>query len=58
MRENVDILISEIKEELKKCISNFLWFILQQQEESNNTGVYSPEVGQQDYKEKFSNFFK
>ena len=30
MRENVDMLISEIEEELNKPVSNFLWFILQQ----------------------------
>ena len=32
-----------------------LWFIPQQEEDSNLTGVYSPKVGQQDYKGTFSN---
>ena len=52
-RENLDMLISEIKEELKICISNYLWFILRQEEESNNTGLYCPRVGPQDYKGTF-----
>ena len=55
MREILDMLISEIEEELKNCTSNLLWFIPQQQEESFNTGVYSHKVGQQDYKGTFSN---
>ena len=49
----MDVLISEMEEELKNCTSNFLCFIPQQQEESNNTGVYCPKVGQQDYRGTF-----
>ena len=57
MRENSDMLISEITEELKNCISNFLWFIPQQEEKSNNNGVYCPKVGPQDYNGTFATIY-
>ena len=52
-RSILDMLISEIEEELKNCISNYLWFIPQKINDSSSTGVYCPKVGRDDFKGTF-----
>ena len=47
------MLISEIEEELKNCISNYLWFIPQKINDSSSTGVYFSKVGRDDFKGTF-----
>ena len=48
------MLVSETKEDLKNCISNYLWSIPQKINDSSSTGVYCPKVGRYDFKGTFS----
>ena len=50
----METFITEIEDDFKKIYQFFLWFILQEQQESNCTSVYSPKFGSDTYNETFT----
>ena len=52
--EKINLLILEIEEVLKNCISGFIWFVPPNDDDENSTGVYCPKVGRDDLNDTLS----